>query len=134
MNIKEVSSNSLAFIGDAVYTLRVREFYISNKYQSSKELQRLCTRYNCAKGQMATFQRLKDSGFFNEEELEVFKRGRNHITHVPKNGDLNSYKTASGLEAITGYLYLTNKERLEEFFTEVFKGGLENEWYRLWKE
>lgn len=127
MNIKELSSNSLSFIGDAVYTLRVREFFIDKKYQSSKDLQRLCTRYNCAKGQLHTFKRLNDSGFFKEEELEVFKRGRNHIGHIPKNGDLASYKVASGLEAIVGYLYLTDKERLEEFFLEVFKGGIENE-------
>ena len=127
MDIKEVSSNSLSFIGDGVYTLRVREFYITNKYQNSKELQKLCNRYNCAKGQQKTFQRLKEEGFFSEEEITIFKRGRNHITHIPKNGDLSSYKDASGLEAVVGYLYLTDKERLEEFFKEVFKGGIENE-------
>ena len=127
MDIKEVSSNSLSFIGDAVYTLRVREFYITNKYQNSKELQKLCNRYNCAKGQQKTFQRLKEKEFFSEEEITVFKRGRNHITHIPKNGDLSSYKDASGLEAVVGYLYLTNEDRLEEFFIEVFKGGIENE-------
>ncbi|MDO4499764.1 MAG: ribonuclease III domain-containing protein [Erysipelotrichaceae bacterium] len=127
MNIKELSANSLSFIGDAVYTLRVREFYIANKYQSPKMLQKLCTRYNCAKGQMHTFERLNSMNFFKEDELEAFKRGRNAISHIPKNGDLISYQIASGLEAITGYLYLTDKERLEEFFTEVFKGGQENE-------
>ena len=127
MDIKEVSSNSLSFIGDAVYTLRVREFYIKNKYQNSKDLQKLCNRYNCAKGQLKTFTRLNENNFFTNEELDVYKRGRNHITHIPKNGDLTSYKAASGLEAIVGYLYLTNKERLDELFLEVFKGGIENE-------
>lgn len=127
MDIKEISSNSLSFIGDAVYTLKVREFYITNKYQSSKTLQQLCNRYNCAKGQMKVFERLSNENFFNEEELNVYKRGRNHITHIPKNGDLASYKCASGLEAIVGYLYLTNKDRLEDMFEEVFKGGIENE-------
>lgn len=127
MDLKEVSANSLSFIGDAIYTLKVREFYITHKYQSSKSLQKLCNRYNCAKGQMKTYLRLKENNFFTPEEEEVFKRGRNHITHIPKNGDLISYQTASGLEAIAGYLYLTDKERMEEFFAEVFKGGLENE-------
>ena len=126
MDIKEVSSNSLSFIGDAVFTLRVREFFICHKYQSSKTLQQLCNRYNCAKGQMNVFNRLNDEGFFKEEELEVFKRGRNHISHIPKNGDRVSYETASGLEAICGYLYLTDKERLELFFTKVFEGGIDN--------
>jgi len=127
MDIKELSSNSLSYIGDAVYTLRVREFFINNKYQASKALQFMCNKYNSAKGQMKTFNRLNEEEFFNEEELEIFKRGRNSIRHIPKNGDVVSYSIASGLEAITGYLYLTDKKRLELFFKEVFKGGLENE-------
>lgn len=127
MDIKEVSSNSLSFIGDAVFTLQVRKYFIENKYQSSKSLQKLCNRYNCAAGQTKVFNRLSIEGFFTEEELEVYKRGRNHITHIPKNGDLATYQSASGLEAICGYLYLTNKERLQDFFIEVFKGGIENE-------
>ena len=127
MDIKEVSANSLSFIGDAVFTLRVREYFVTNKYQSSKSLQKLCNNYNCAKGQTKIFNRLNDAGFFTEEELEAYKRGRNHISHIPKNGDRLSYETASGLEAICGYLYLTDKKRLDEFFEEVFKGGIENE-------
>lgn len=126
MDIKEVSSNSLSFIGDAVFTLRVREYFITNHYQSSKTLQKLCNGYNCAKGQTRVFNRLNDAGFFTEDELDAYKRGRNHITHIPKNGDLVTYQCASGLEAITGYLYLSDKKRLEEFFTEVFKGGIDN--------
>ena len=127
MDIKEVSANSLSFIGDAVFTLRVREYFVSNKYQSSKTLQKLCNGYNCAKGQTKIFNRLNDQGFFKEEELDAYKRGRNHISHIPKNGDRLTYECASGLEAICGYLYLTNKNRLDEFFEEVFKGGIDNE-------
>lgn len=127
MDIKEVSANSLSFIGDAVFTLRVREYFVENKFQSSKSLQRLCNEYNCAKGQTKIFNRLNDAGFFKEDELDAFKRGRNHISHIPKNGDRLTYECASGLEAICGYLYLTNKDRLEEFFVEVFKGGIHNE-------
>ena len=127
MDIKEVSANSLSFIGDAVFTLRVREYFVTNKYQSSKSLQKLCNNYNCAKGQTKIFNRLNDAGFFTEEELEAYKRGRNHISHIPKNGDRLTYECASGLEAICGYLYLTDKDRLELFFEEVFKGGIENE-------
>ncbi len=121
MDIKQVSSNSLSFIGDAYYTLKVREYFITNKYQSSKNLQKLCNSYNCAKGQMKVFEYLNSINFFNEDELDAYKRGRNHITHIPKNGDLRSYQCASGLEAIVGYLYLTNKDRLDMMFAEVFK-------------
>lgn len=121
MDIKEVSSNSLSFIGDAYYTLKVREHFITNKFQSSKNLQKLCNSYNCAKGQMRAFEYLNSINFFNEDELDAYKRGRNHITHIPKNGDLKSYQCASGLEAIVGYLYLTNRERLDLMFEEIFK-------------
>lgn len=127
MDIKEVSANSLSFIGDAVFTLRVREFFIMNKYQSSKTLQQLCNAYNSAKGQYKVFNRLNDQGFFNEDELDTYKRGRNHISHIPKNGDLLTYECASGLEAICGYLYLTDRDRLEVFFDKVFEGGIYNE-------
>ena len=127
MDIKEVSANSLSFIGDAVFTLRVREYFIINKYQSSKSLQKLCNGYNCAKGQTKIFERLNDNNFFTKEELDVFKRGRNHISHIPKNGNRLTYEIASGLEAIVGYLYITKSDRLEKFFDEAFKGGVNNE-------
>lgn len=125
MDIKEISSNSLSFIGDAVYTLRIREHFISLKYQSSKVLQKLCNQYNSARGQTKAFNKLVKNNFINDNYMDIYKRGRNHITHIPKNGDLLSYETASGLEALTGYLYLTDKEKLEEMFRIIFDGELD---------
>lgn len=127
MDIKKYSSNSLSFIGDAVYTLHVREHFIESKYQQSNKLQYLCNKMNSARGQMEAFDYLKGIGFFSEEELGVFKRGRNNIRHIPKNGDKHSYEVASGLEAVVGYLYITNKKRLEELFSEIFNGVNDNE-------
>ena len=71
--------------------------------------------------QTSAFLFLKERGFFCDEELEVFKRGRNAIRHIPKNGDRLSYETASGLEAVTGYLYLMESERLDEMFKLIFE-------------
>lgn len=122
MNIKNYSANSLCFIGDAIYTLFVRQHFIENKYQASNKLQYLCNKLNSAKGQMKAFEYLKENNLLAKEELEVFKRGRNCIKHIPKNGDKHSYEVASGLEAIVGYLYLTNNKRLNELFNEIFKG------------
>ena len=127
MDIREYSGTSFSFIGDAVFTLRVRQYFVENHYQSSKTLQKLCNGYNSAKGQTKVFHRLNDEGFFTEEELEIYKRGRNSIGHIPKNGDLKTYECASGLEAICGYLYLCDQERLEVFFEKVFEGGINNE-------
>ena len=127
MDIKNISANSLSFIGDAVYSLKVREYFIEQHFQRSSQLPKLCNAYVSAKGQTKTFFFFFNEHFFTEKELEIFKRGRNHITHIPKNGDLLSYQTASGLEAICGYLYLCDKERLETLFKEIFAGGLANE-------
>lgn len=126
MDIKEVSSNSLSFLGDGTYTLHVREYFINKGFQSSKLLQKKCNEYNSAKGQMKAYEKLLRKDFLNETEKEIFKRGRNHITHIPKNGDLYSYETASGLEAICGYLYLTDKDRLETLFECIFNGELDD--------
>lgn len=122
MDIKKYSSNSLSFIGDAVYTLHVRQYFIENNFQQSNKLQYLCNSMNSAKGQMKAFEYLKSINFFNEEELNIFKRGRNNIRHIPKNGDKHSYEIASGLEAIVGYLYLKDTKRLNKLFDEIFKG------------
>ena len=127
MQLGELSGSSLSFLGDAVFTLRVREYYLEQGYHVPRKLQTLCNRYNSARGQTKVFERLKKEDFFTEEELSVYKRGRNAISHIPKNGDRVSYETASGLEAVCGYLYLSDKERLEEFFRKVFEGGMENE-------
>ena len=127
MNIKEVSSNSLSFIGDAVFTLRVREYFVSKNYQASKTLQRKCNLYNSAKGQTKIFKRLESLNFFKEDEMDAYKRGRNNIRHIPKNGDLLTYEIASGFEAILGYLYLTDKDRLEDVLLEVFKKDIDDE-------
>ena len=63
--------------------------------------------------------------YFTEEEKEVFKRGRNDISHVPSSSDRLTYEIASGLEAICGYLYLTDQDRMNAIFEEIFKGGIE---------
>ena len=55
------------------------------------------------------------------------RRGRNDIHHIPKNGDLLSYEIASGLEAIVGYLYIVDKDKMDDLFIQIFNGGLENE-------
>ncbi len=127
MDIKEISANSLSFIGDAVFTLKVREYFVRNGYQSSASLQKLCNGYNSAAGQTRVFRRLETEGFFSEKEMDAYRMGRNHISHIPKNGDLLTYECASGLEAVCGYLYLTDRDRLETFFTKVFEGGVHNE-------
>lgn len=126
MEIKQISSNSLSFIGDAVYTLHVREHFLNQKIQKPKDLQKICNMFNSAAGQAKAFNYLSEISFFTEEDIEIYKRGRNAIRHIPKNGNRVTYEIASGLEAITGYMYLTNDQRLETMFIKIFE-GVENE-------
>lgn len=127
MDPYRLNGTSLSFIGDAVYSLLVREYYINQGYTGGNKLQSLTKRYVSAKGQSRSYQRLLTHGFFTEKETEIFKRGRNAITHIPKNGDLTSYAIASGMEAVVGFLYLSDKERLKEVFDLIFEGGIDNE-------
>jgi len=122
-----LNSVSLAFIGDAVYSLYIRKYYVERGYRQGKVLQDLCKRYVSASGQSKAYHRLLAKDFFNEKELEVYKGGRNNIKHIPRNGDRVSYETASGLEAVCGYLYLFDNTRLEEMMALILEGGEENE-------
>ena len=127
MDFKDYTAYSFSFIGDAVYTLHVRKHFLDAGYHSSRQLQTLCNRLNCAAGQAKAYRRLAEEGFFTEKEQEIYKKGRNHINHIPKNGDLQTYECASGLEAVCGYLYLSDPERLETLFGKIFAGGSADE-------
>ena len=105
----------LAFIGDAVYSLYVRNLIATNNDGKSGELHKLSTKYVKAKSQSETIEKLLP--LFNETEMEVFKRGRNYKTQsVAKNSSVQEYHRATGFEAVIGYLYLSGQiERLNEF-------------------
>lgn len=106
----EVNSLALAYIGDAVYELCVREFLLSKGICKVKALQKEAVKYVSARGQYQILIKMIDEHFFTDDELNVIFRARNHkIDHRPKSCDIATYKYATGFEAIIGYLYL-NKE------------------------
>jgi ribonuclease-3 family protein len=113
--IRELSSLSLAFIGDAVYELMVRT-YILDGNQNVNKLHRKAINFVKAKAQADSINSIIDQ--LTKEELSVFRRGRNTNPHtVPKNAKLSDYRAATGLEAVFGYLYLKNDaDRLMELF------------------
>ena len=114
--LKEMNGVTMAFIGDAVYELLVRDRVLSD-LNGRVELMHLKTvsfsnaAFQCAAAG-ALLPRLTDA------ELAVFKRGRNaHTGHVPKNKTRQEYQLATALEALFGYLYLTKQTgRLNELF------------------
>ncbi|MBE7027982.1 MAG: Mini-ribonuclease 3 [Ruminococcaceae bacterium] len=111
---KEYSPLSLAFIGDAVYELYVRCSISGSKIAPAGKLHKEAVRYVKAHSQAESVKAILKC--LTEEELSVFKRGRNaKSATVPKNADMTDYRLATGFEALIGYLYLEGKtERLTE--------------------
>lgn len=114
-----LSTSILAYIGDGVYELYTRLYMIEHEEGKVKGIhQRTIGKVN-AKAQAAAAHKLLDS--LTEEELLVFKRGRNaHSRSMAKNADPVDYQVATGFETLIGYLYLMRREdRLKEIFTKI---------------
>lgn len=111
---KQLSPLSLALIGDTVCDLYARVCLTDEFARSPHELHLAASRMVCAAGQAAAYRRMEPA--LTPEESAVFKRGRNaHSGTMPKNASAADYHTATGLEALIGYLFLTGAdERLGE--------------------
>lgn len=107
---------ALAYMGDAIYEVYIRDFLIQQKIENVNELQKKAIPYVSAKGQEKYLKQMMNQNFLTEEELAVVKRGRNHKgTRHPKNTDIITYKYATGLEALIGDLYYQKKQnRIDE--------------------
>ncbi len=114
-NVKILSPSVLAFVGDAVYGLYVRT-HLANVNRPSGELHKLSVEWVNASSQAKAFKVIENS--LTEEEMAVFKRGRNfHTGNTPKSATGGEYHTATGLECVFGFLHLSGKtERVEELF------------------
>lgn len=121
MKSSECSGRTLAFLGDAVWSLKVREWLVEGKIGGGNRLQRESIRYVSAKAQADFYERLHEEGFFTEEEEETFRRGRNgNAGTVPHNTDVGTYRISTGFEAVIGALYLEkNERRIEEIWEKI---------------
>ncbi len=117
---KRLATATLAFVGDAVYGLLVRE-RLSYIEAPVGELHRESVEKVCAHAQSEAYERLES--LLLEDELAVLKRGRNlNSNHVPKNAETLNYRRATGVEALFGYLYLSGEtDRLCELFDAVWE-------------
>ena len=118
MDIREINVKTLAYIGDVVYELYIREHVILNSHEQVNKLHKKTIKYVSAKAQAKIVQELQDE--FSEKEKDIIKRGRNaEANTVPKNTDVITYKIATGFEALIGFLYLEkDNERLEKIITK----------------
>lgn len=114
--LRAISAIGLAHMGDAVYETLVRTWLCVHGKATGKELHRATIALVCAQKQAELTQRVLPQ--LTEEELAVYKRGRNANVHaMPRSATPAQYHAATGLECLMGWLYLQrNKERAEQLF------------------
>ena len=118
--VRELSPLALAYIGDACFEILVRSEILDVRKNPNK-LHRESIRFVRAKSQRELFEKIVEN--LTEEEIKIFKRGRNAKSHtVPKNADPIDYRIATGVEALFGYLYLLKRyNRIREIFKEMIR-------------
>ena len=114
---------ALAFVGDCVYELYIRNSLISEPYKDVNELHRKSVFYVKAKAQAYILHELEQE--LSEEEQNIVRRGRNAHPHtVPKNADVIEYRLATAYETLIGYLYLSgNRQRLKTVLERSYEIG-----------
>lgn len=121
-HLLEMSSLGLAHLGDGVYELMVRSWLCLHGKARVRDLHRATVRYVAAPAQAERFGRIEP--LLTQAERDVFRRGRNTAPHsVPRAASRAEYQTATGLEALFGWLYLQGQtERLNALFAVIMEG------------
>lgn len=119
--VNQISALGLAHIGDGVFELLVRTFLCTRGKGTNGNLHKLTVRFVSAPAQAEFADKLLPQ--LSDEELAVYKRGRNaHVHSIPKNATGGQYSKATGLEALFGALYLSGQqERIEALFQPVME-------------
>lgn len=121
MNVDCINIITLAYMGDAIFEVYIRQKCIQSGIVKVEELQKEVVKYVSAKGQAKILKYLLEKNILTNEEIDIVKRGRNYKRSIhPKHTDLSTYKLSTGFEALIGYLYLKgNIERLKELLKEI---------------
>ena len=121
MKTGEMNGSSLAYLGDAVIELMVRQMLLSRDTGDVGKMNKIADGLVRATYQSQAMDKLMP--ILTEDEVAVFKRGRNTHSHtVPKSAKVSDYRKATGMEALFGFLYLEGRqERLKELFSIAFE-------------
>lgn len=119
--LRAISSIGLAHMGDAVFEILVRTWLCAQGKATGKGLHQATIRLVCAESQAEKARRILPA--LTEEELAVFKRGRNAQVHsVPGHASRAQYGEATALEALLGWLWLQGRrERIQELFCHMME-------------
>ena len=120
MDLKKINTTALAYLGDAVYEVYVREASVRRNPVNIDAVHRSNIKYVRAEGQELAVRELQDE--LTPEEASLVRRARNHkITSSPRKVNPMTYKMATAFEALIGYLYLSgDKDRLEYIIEKAF--------------
>ena len=113
-NIAEIPASALAYIGDAVYEMQVRLHYLLPPRTAKQYLQLVVSQVR-AEQQARLLEKLDLTDF----ESDLVRRGRNAAGSAPRKIDPSIYQSATGFEALIGYLYLTDRDRLDQIFIQL---------------
>lgn len=116
LSINQLSPISLAYIGDAVYELYIRTYYLFPPRRISEYHNQVVSQVR-AESQAAFLQVLEP--YLTDEEREILRRGRNANTSCPRRLSPKIYQKATSLETLIGYLYLKNPERLSQLLKKL---------------
>ena len=121
--IMKMNSTTLAYLGDAVFEVIVREKIVTEKPGDVGRAHHTAVRYVSAAGQARAAKAMINEGFLTEEEAKIYRHARNHRSMSrPQNADSREYKIATGFEALLGYLYLCDeRQRLREIAAEAVR-------------
>ena len=124
-NVYELSAGTLAFVGDPVYGLLVRQ-RLAQTNRPIGELHRLSVTFVNANSQAKAFKVIEP--ILTEKELSQYKHGRNlHTNNVPKQSTVAQYHSATGLETLFGYLHLSGQnDRINELFELIWQSASDN--------
>lgn len=111
----------LAYLGDAIFELYVRDHLIKCGVSKVKDLQKSSIEYVSAVAQARILDELIEKGFLTEDEIDIVKRGRNAHSHQNKSTNIITYKKSTGFETLIGHLYLNDHDRLENIMKEVLR-------------
>ncbi len=121
MDAIQYNGLTLAYIGDAVYELRIRNYLLSQNLTKVNELHKKAICYTQGKSQSYAMHYFLDNNLLTDEEISMFKRGRNsNVGKIRKNISRADYLEGTGFESLIGYLYLSNKmDRMNEIIDKT---------------
>lgn len=115
---KEVSSLALAYLGDAVLEIYIRDYVIRMGKTKIDQLHRSAVKFVNAKAQSKVYDSIQS--LLKEDEMVILRKGRNAKKNIPKNVEMVDYRKSTGVEALLGYLFLKgDSDRIKELVNYI---------------